>query len=197
MDYTCDGTSTCAQTPINTNADCDDKDACTYDDKCTATGSCEGTTNDCDSLDTTCMDYTCDGTSICVQNPNTNADCDDNDLCTYDDKCTAAGTCEGLPIKCDDTECWHLECDGTDTCAKTVLACGGEPCIICNSEGACVDNPGESLMMCDGACVNILRDNNNCGGCTASGGGDVCESNELCVNGICVKKSGEGKGHKK
>ncbi len=42
MDSNCDGTSTCAETPINLGAGCDDGDPLTDDDQCQADGSCAG-----------------------------------------------------------------------------------------------------------------------------------------------------------
>lgn len=42
LDFSCDGTSSCAQTPINLGASCDDDDPMTDDDRCQDDGSCAG-----------------------------------------------------------------------------------------------------------------------------------------------------------
>lgn len=50
-----------------------------------------------------------------------------------------------------------------------------------NCEDTCT---GPNMTCCNNECVNIMTDNDNCGGC-----GNKCESNEICNNGNCVPTS--------
>ncbi len=75
---------------------CDDGDACTYGESCSA-GTCGGgTAVDCDGMDTTCRDFSCNGTATCGSAPrNVGGGCDDGDAATTADMCQADGTCAG------------------------------------------------------------------------------------------------------
>ncbi|MCH8149311.1 MAG: hypothetical protein IH987_15230 [Planctomycetes bacterium] len=70
---------------------CDDNDACTTADTCSAGACVGGVPSDCDDGNI-CMDDPCDSASGCG-NTNNTASCNDNDDCTVGDVC-AAGTCE-------------------------------------------------------------------------------------------------------
>ncbi|UJR84862.1 hypothetical protein [Sandaracinus amylolyticus] len=98
----CDpGDGTCGTMPRPDDTDCDDGDACTEDDVCTA-GTCGGTAVDCSSMDDACNVGTCDATGACAPTPRPDdTGCDDGDRCTTDDVCTA-GVCEGVATTCDD-----------------------------------------------------------------------------------------------
>lgn len=63
---TCKGGVCQGQVP-KTGTACDDKNACTYDDKCTEHGTCAGTPITCTS--STCGTSTCNGTARCTVQP--------------------------------------------------------------------------------------------------------------------------------
>src|SRR5579862_4508672 len=67
---------------------CDDGNACTYGDKCSA-GTCAGTAITCtDSTTDPCHHLTCNGTATCASSPLTGAACDDHNSCTKNDTCS-------------------------------------------------------------------------------------------------------------
>jgi hypothetical protein len=121
---------------------CDDGDACTHTDACSA-GRCGGTTVTCTS--TACMTRMCNGTPTCTEMPNSGATCDDANPCTYSDRCSATGMCMGGGTAvCNDTACIDRSCNGTAACTEMIRT--GNPCDdgsactygeTCNSSGAC------------------------------------------------------------
>ncbi len=140
-----------------------------------------------------------DGAVDCDDPDCLDAPCDDGELCTYDDRCAAAGTCEGRPIDCDlpsPNACLTLRCDGSDRCAEVPQddqpcddadpcthddlcrdgACAGEP-ITCLSD-ACVERG------CDGsaACVEVVLGGAACAGDDNACTDDVCDAAGRCVH---------------
>jgi hypothetical protein len=51
--------------------------------------------------------------------------------------------------------------------------------------GRCVGCPN-GLTMCNGACVNLDMDNQNCGAC-----GTACGAGLMCRSGVCSCKDGQ------
>ncbi|MBM4386272.1 MAG: hypothetical protein FJ088_00955, partial [Deltaproteobacteria bacterium] len=114
---------------------CDDKNLCTYDDKCVK-GVCIGSEKKCDDKNQCTNDY-CDlNTGECKYAPlNDNAACDDGNICTEGDKCQK-GVCESGENKCDcmeDKDCAIFEdndfCNGTFYCDET-YKCGVDPATV-------------------------------------------------------------------
>ena len=151
-----------------TDADCDDRDACTDD--------------------------ACDPTSGCLHTPNT-APCDDGQACSTDDRCQA-GVCLGVPLQScddgnpcttdacrDDTGCVHtpnaLDCDDGDACttADTCLAgaCAGGPPPDCDDGNPCTDDHCEPATGCVSAPNALDCDD-----------GDACTTADTCAAGACV-----------
>lgn len=96
IDRACTGGPTCSET-ILTGSACDDGQACTYDDTCSAAGVCvAGGSVSCDGLDTTCLSYACDGSPFCAATPiNVGGVCNDGDPATDFDQCQPDGECLG------------------------------------------------------------------------------------------------------
>jgi len=95
-------TDSCAQCAVD--ADCDDAMFCNGVETCDMGGNCVAGIPplDCSSLDTDCALGVCDeGMQACIEAPaNEGGVCDDGDVCTTMDQCSA-GMCEATPL-CDD-----------------------------------------------------------------------------------------------
>lgn len=50
----------------------------------------------------------------------------------------------------------------------------------------CTSKCDYNLVQCLSSCIDPQSDINNCGGCTASGQGQRCDSGYLCVAGVCA-----------
>jgi hypothetical protein len=150
------GTSTAACAHVNNTAPCDDGNACTGPDACSA-GACVGGANVCgcqsdaDCGDANpCTDDVCQNagtaTAACAHVNNT-APCNDGNACTRDDACQG-GVCTGSnPVVCTPGDQCHLA--GT-----------------CNpSTGACSNPPAQNGAACSD--------------------GDVCTTNDVCQAGTC------------
>jgi hypothetical protein len=79
-------------------------------------------------------------------------------VCSADNTCKCAGLCTVME---------RNVCVSTCEFGRT-----------CNSVGVCVDCLGAE---CGGVCIDIQRDNKNCGKC-----GKVCPPGQECTNGSCV-----------
>lgn len=99
-------------------------------------------------------------------------------------RCVNASTdqrhCGGCDIACED----HEQCTGGNCCDQR-LACGAKCCELLQRcvDDVCRDpsvNCAPPTQHCDGFCVNLNTDRNNCGSC-----GRQCASHLVCVNGTC------------
>jgi len=126
---------------VNNAAPCDDGNACSTDDACSA-GTCTGGSALVCEDGNLCTDDSCDPVSGCLFVNNT-APCDDGNACSTDDTCSA-GTCTGGPaLSCNDGNlCTDEICDPIAGCIYTnnVAFCDdGDVCTeddFC-SEGTC------------------------------------------------------------
>ncbi len=91
---------TCTTAPVADSTLCDDGDACTAIDRCSA-GTCTGTSPvDCSSFTDACNVGTCDAGSGCYAAPVTDGTlCSDGDSCTVGDACSS-GVCTGTNTCC-------------------------------------------------------------------------------------------------
>lgn len=178
-------------------ARCDDGDACTHSDACSA-GACAGTAVACTS--DACTTRSCNGTATCTSTVRTGVSCEDGDLCTRADTCSAAGACTGGPrTTCTDTACLDRECNGTAACTETPrtgLTCDdGNACThgeTCSGAGAC---GGGSTIGCDAmdttcrdfscngtsTCASTPRTGTVCDDANPLTAGDVCRSDGTCM----------------
>ncbi|MEY3012503.1 MAG: hypothetical protein RIT45_1238, partial [Pseudomonadota bacterium] len=163
---------------------CDDGDACTAPDLCSA-GKCAGKAADCDD-DNPCTDDSCDPKQGCVHKPNTTP-CDDADASTAGDKC-AAGVCKGTAI---------LDCTEDKDCASDAQSqnlCAGK--LVCDKGAGKCKLDLATVVTCDpalgSACAPVSCDPAD-GKCKATeldkgtpcDDGDACTTADACEGGSC------------
>ncbi len=123
-DDACDSATGCTYTP-NT-APCDDGDACTTNDACSASACVGGPAPDCDDANP-CTTDACDSATGCTHTP---VDCNDDDACTTDACDAALGGCAHIARACDDLDaCTAQTCDA---------ATGGCPAAASMAPGCCL-----------------------------------------------------------
>jgi hypothetical protein len=198
----CDPQTGCLADPIS-GTQCNDENACTVDDICTA-GECSGGLISCNDNDP-CTQDLCDPASGCLHPPTAGQPvCDDGNGCTLVDKCQG-GLCVGSsPKPCDDGNiCTNDSCsplsgactftantapcnDGnictvTDTCANKQCVGGGS--LNCDDDNPCTDDSCDP----DGGCVHAdngicqCEEDDDC-----SDDGNPCNGTPICVNNACV-----------
>jgi hypothetical protein len=126
------------------------------------------------------MLFGCDPEFGCTQEP---LDCNDDNLCTTDYCNPDTGTCAHDPIECGDgPPCTSGSCDPDAGCVYTPKECpAGENLDLSD----CKCKPPCTQTQCGGSCVDLQRDDNNCGRC-----GNICEPGPdgcatFCINGRC------------
>ncbi len=107
--------------------------------------------------------------------------CDDADLCTSADQCTA-GVCAGSSYACDDgLACTADACDGLGGCTATITSgclIGG----VCYADGA--SNPANACEVCAPATSD--SDWSQRTGGTPCDDGSACTTGDACSAGVCV-----------
>jgi len=102
---------------------CEDGNICTENDSCVQ-GECKaGTAKNCDDGEVCTFDECFWVTGMCTHDggPVAGAICDDGNLCTDLDRC-GAGECQGDPKCTDDNPCTEESCDsGTGSCGGSIL----------------------------------------------------------------------------
>ncbi len=218
----CNGSGTCVGTTLSCNSDSCATRACNGSASCTVTPvldgtACGGTGNLCLSggtcqtgvcsgmtlvtcmpLDTCHVAGTCDPSSGACSNPpiGNGSTCDDGDLCTFNDQCTA-GLCHGTAITCTDDACNTRACDGSASCQVTPHAAGvacddTQPCTFndqCNGMGTCVG----TLLVCasDTCATRSCNGGPSCtvmpavNGTSCGGGANKCIGPGTCGGGTC------------
>ena len=154
-------TGGCSWQLLPTGTPCDDGNACTQADACTAT-TCTGVAITCDDGNP-CTADTCTATAGCVHT-NSAAACSDGNACTQGDTCTA-GSCTGAQL------------------AGSALCNDANPCTLdqCDATVGCVHPPTSGS--CDDGDPCTLGDYCKAGKCqTGSGGSCVCQSDADCAD---------------
>ena len=203
LQKSCNGTSTCATTYPGSSTSCNDNKSCTYGDSCNSSGSCTGTTITCNDGSGTCgANKSCNGTSSCsVSYPGSGTSCNDNNSCTYSDKCNGGGSCTGTSITCNDDSgtCGaNKSCNGTSSCTVTYpsssTSCNdSNDCTYndkCNSAGSCT---GTSITCNDGAgTCGVNKSCNGTSSCTVSypSSSTTCSDGNACTEGDKCNGSG-------
>jgi hypothetical protein len=180
------------QNPEKPGGECDDNNACTYNDHC-EDGLCVGYEVACAVDSNPCTDDLCDPIEGC-SHPFNMDPCNDSNGCTLGDTCVM-GECVGTPKNCDDGDpCTNDSCqfgsglcinsphfgacdDGnrctvSDTCATG--ECAGLP-RVCNDGNACTEDSCDPAVGCvyspiEGACDD----------------GNPCTVDDVCVAGECA-----------
>jgi len=200
-------TSQIAWSPKANGTSCNDGNACTKSDSCTA-GTCGGTAYTCnDGL--ACTSDTCNGDGTCTYTPNPSS-------CVIGGACVAAGTtnagnqCQECAPAVGQTT-WSPKVNGTscndgNACTKsdicTAGACGGTTyscddglsCTSdsCNGDGTCTFAPSEGSCAIAGACfaANDTDPANQCQACvptnnqtawSAKPTGTSCDDGNACT----------------
>lgn len=189
---------------LTDNKNCDDNNACTKFETCSA-GKCSGQPVACND-NNACTSDACTPTVGCVYLP-TAATCTDGNACTLQDACLQ-GKCLGSPMAasvCDDgNPCTADSCDTIAGCTSkpnSAPCSDGDPCTkgdTCNA-GSCVSGsvvcPCESDLGCN--------DSNPCTADACTSGGcqnsaivgkacddeDLCTIQDTCSGGWCLGKA--------
>ena len=195
-------TDACEAQAANEGGVCDDGLFCNTGETCTA-GVCNGgAATDCTSLDDQCNLGTCNETTdACeAQAANEGLGCDDSDLCTTGDVCSA-GVCGGAATDCSglDDQCNVGACNaGTGACEAQATNEG----LGCNDADLCTTGDICTLGVCGGAVTDCsgLDDQCNVGACNAGTGvceaqpaneglscsdGQLCTTGDVCTAGTC------------
>ncbi|MFT7578853.1 MAG: hypothetical protein ACI9MR_000514 [Myxococcota bacterium] len=207
----CDAGEGCLYAPVTNGASCDDSDACTTLDQCSA-GMCGGAECECrDAADCggdpgDCKVWSCEAFA-CVAVADSTQDalsCEDGAFCTVGEVC-AAGTCGGGTARdCSgsgDGGCLLGMCDeSVDGCAS-VLAEGGTACDdgdacrtgdVCSAAGVCDGVP----MDCSGlenGCTTASCDMGT-GQCVATYLSGGCDDGESCTLSDTCNATGQCSG---
>lgn len=181
---------------------CDDQNACTADDVCSA-GLCTGIGTDCDD-ENPCTDDSCDPETGCVAMPAEGGTCGGEDGCGKAGYCVD-GECKGeVEVDCDDgNACTADSCESETGCTNAPLdglACddddictGGDICNqdVCDSGPGLIDcNDGNecTVDLCHpvSGCYHELNDNP----CCDDAGVNVCDDGNWCTTDSCDPDSG-------
>jgi hypothetical protein len=174
-------------------APCDDGNACSIGDKC-ANGSCfGGLPLECDD-DNICTDDQCEPETGCVHPANTSV-CNDSDLCTVGEYCSAGGCGNGIPVECDDGN----PCTD-DTCLPLAGCIHTPNSAPCNDGDVCTENDGCDAGTCVAGDAINCDDSNVCTADSCASGlgcvhvptevscddGNACTEEDSCNNGWCA-----------
>jgi hypothetical protein len=189
----CDGiTGACKVTPRMDGTGCDDGNACTKVDSCSA-GKCVGSSSViCTASDQCHKAGTCDTKTGACSNPSkaNGAVCNDGNACTQTDSCQS-GVCTGAsPVTCTASD----QCHSAGTCDTKTGACSnpvrtgacddGDKCTQADacSAGACV---GSNPVVCSASdqCHEVGTCVSSTGVCTnpAKNDGSICNDDNACT----------------
>src|SRR5262249_11402945 len=131
----------------NNTATCDDGNACTNGDHCSA-GACIGTTINCDD-NNICTEDNCNTVTGCTHTSNSRP-CSDGNACTLGDNCSNGNCVSGPLTDCDDNNpCTSDSCDRVNGCTHQPVADGT----------ICVRPSGESGACFNSNCAQVVPSN--------------------------------------
>jgi hypothetical protein len=183
----------CAHTAQPAGSVCDDGDACTTGETCSAAG-CKGTAVTCDDKNT-CTADSCDKAKGCQFVATTGGCNADDNACTVGDACKDGKCVAGAAKDCDDNNvCTKDGCDPTSGC--TNKPADGS----CNDKDACTKDDACDAGKCVGGGKVEVDDKDPCtdDSCDPKGGavhtkntascddGDKCTQGEACQDGKCA-----------
>ena len=158
-------TGECSLIPASEEQACDDGDACTLLEKC-AEGECQGgATANCNDGNLCTIDL-CEPAAGCLHE-NNDLPCNDGDVCSLGDQCTAGVCAPGQPLLCDDgNPCTDDSCDPDAGCQHSANSVPCDDGNACTSEDQCQQ----------GSCV--------------SGPAPDCNDNDICTTDSCDPGAG-------
>lgn len=164
---------------------CDDANACTTDDTCTASV-CAGVAVVCSPLDQCHDTGSCDvGTGLCSNPEKTNgAICNDDDACTNTDTCQAGLCTAGEVVVCTPQDECHLAgiCDSGTGCSNPEQVDG----VVCEDGNACTATSSCQVGVCAGADPVVCGQSDQChdvGTCDVGTG--ICSNPEKVDGSAC------------
>jgi len=177
----------CGLVDVTDGAGCDDLDACTEGDSCSA-GVCQGTPMVCPASDgdptgDDCNEPVCDNGECTTEFVALGTACDDESDCTAEDACDDAGVCIGA---WDSNKC---PCQKDEDCAGTAATC---QVAVCGTGGQCQSQDAPDGTSCDDqdACTS----NTTCqaGACDSSTGSPIScpDTGSPCTFSVCESPSG-------
>jgi len=144
---------------------CDDGNPCTIQDHCVDKVCTKGGDLACNDSNP-CTDDSCSPAQGCLFTPNA-AQCDDGNVCTANDICSA-GWCGGGPVDCEDgNPCTSDYCKPGQGCIHTVNA------LPCDDKNPCTVGD---------ACKN--------GACISGSGNLKCDDQDICTKDSCSPGAG-------
>ena len=161
---------------VLTGAQCDDGDACTFNDRCEGQGACAGTPIACEDDVSQCgASRSCNGTDTCtVTYPPLGTSCNDGELCTFDDVCDGEGACSGTEVVCqnDSGACGAARaCNGTSDCE--VAFPGAE--VTCDDSDLCTFSDAcDGAGGCSGTPIVCEDEDSVCGAVASCNGSSTC-----------------------
>ncbi|MFT7625542.1 MAG: hypothetical protein ACI9WU_004733, partial [Myxococcota bacterium] len=161
-----DGVGVCTSTIASGFVPCDDGDACTTQDVCSAGFCVGGSAPDCDDQNQ-CTTDACDPVAGCTHTDSVGG-CDDASACTINDVCDQ-GLCTGSAKVCDDLD----PCNGVEACDGADGSCLEGIDIICDDGFACT---ADSCVVGFGCLFEPLD--------TACDDGEECTGAEVCTPGV-------------
>jgi hypothetical protein len=170
---------------------CNGVECCAPDEECTTFDGCCPEDRACP--DVCCAeDEVCCGGECCLSGNCTNDVCCDsgNELCASNDDCCGGLECiaaDGFSICCTQTRfctpssfcCDNGETCIDDECCPNERVFGADCCPVERFCGPICCPAGQAC--CGDACIDVLDDEENCGGC-----GVACDLGEACVVGDCL-----------
>jgi hypothetical protein len=182
----CDATSGLCD--VGTPLDCDDQNACTFDE-CAPRSGCNHSSSNCDDTDPCTID-SCDTELGCLHVP---VVCDDGNLCNGIESCNVQfGECgAGTPLICDDgNACTGDACEPLTGCTTSPVNC--DDINACTLDG-CDEVLGckHDLVVCDdGTVCNGLEACDPVTGACVPGTPAECDDEDTCTFDKCSPTTG-------
>jgi hypothetical protein len=176
-----------------TEGPCDDGNACSTADKCSAGLCVAGSMVDCDDGEV-CTKDTCVAATGCSHTNANGVVCDDGQACSTEDLC-AEGSCTGTTAKCaDDNPCTTDSCLDETGCvflANMATCTDGNACTpddTCTG-GKCLPAAVTDCNDADPCTVDTCDLVTGCGHAPSTGpctDGDACTEADTCLLGVCT-----------
>lgn len=184
----CDPMAGCKHT--HQQGACDDGNACTVEDFCLDSACKPGSALDCNDGDVCTFDN-CHAELGCENPPNT-APCDDGSACTKGDVCADGNCVPGAEIACDDGNgCTDDSCDPVEGCVFTPNS------DACDDGNECTTGDHCAGGACVGEEIIVCNDHNVCTddicdletGCKHVANSALCDDLNACTDGDSCENS--------